>query len=61
MEQHITIHQSENGLSNYKPLPWDGERMVYFGPLQNTWLRLIRTHPVGGGIPTQRTSIELIF
>jgi len=35
--------------------------MVYFGPLRNTWLRLICTHPVGRGIPNRRSSIELIF
>jgi len=40
------------------PLP-DSERMVYFGPLRKTWLRLIGTHPVGGGIPTRRSSVEL--
>jgi len=27
-------------------------KMVYFGPPWNTWSGLIRTHPVGGGIPT---------
>jgi len=27
--------------------------MMYFGPLRNTQLQLICTHPVGGGIPTR--------
>ena len=36
-------------------------KMVYFGPQINTWLRLIYTHPVGGGIPTRQISVELIF
>jgi len=54
-------HQSKNGLLNYRHSPTRQWRMVYFSPLRNTWLRLIRTHPVGGGILTRRSSIELIF
>ena len=54
-------HQSENGLSTTDTSLWDGETIMYFGPLWNTWLRLICTRPVGGGIPTQRSSVELIF
>jgi len=37
----------------------DGEKMVYFGPPWITTKRLIHTHPVGRGIPTRWSSIEL--
>jgi len=38
-----------------------GEKMVYFGPPWNTWLWLMCTHPVGGGIPTRWSNVKLMF
>jgi len=58
------MNETEQHVANQKriiKLKTDSERKVYFGPLRNTWLRLIRTHAVGGGIPTRRSSVELTF
>jgi len=59
LHNRARYHQSENGLSNYRHFLTIWWKMVYFGPPWNTWSPLIRTRPMGGGIPTRRSRVEL--